>query len=160
MKYKFKCSNCDCEELELIEAGVIACSTVTSINDDSIDYGKIELGDDSDESYYQCANCGMIIAKDDKELREKLIHMPFAKIKREYILELINIFENFLDTHNVAIENPERSTDPEDGHSMFYGSLYDELEADIIEHLHDVYNIKVSDMIQGDGDETFKIKEN
>ena len=77
--------------------------------------------------------------------------MKKNKIKREWIIEIIDIFENFLDEKNVKIENEEKE-DIEDP-AIIAGSDYDHLELDLID-LFELMGIEVSEMIQGDGDET------
>ena len=80
--------------------------------------------------------------------------MERIKIKREWIIEIIDIFENFLDEKNVKIENEEKE-DIEDP-AIIAGSDCDRLELDLID-LFELMGISVSEMIQGDGDETVGI---
>ena len=47
--------------------------------------------------------------------------------KSEFIGQIIDIFEDFLEAHGVTIENPERDADP-DYAAIIYGSDYDELD--------------------------------
>ena len=52
----------------------------------------------------------------------------------EFVGQIIDIFEDFLDSHGVIIDNPEREEDPNaDPESManIYGTDYDELQDEI-----------------------------
>ena len=53
----------------------------------------------------------------------------------EFIGQIIDIFEDFLDEKGVVIENPERDEDDEEMAANIYGSDYDRLSDEITDTL-------------------------
>lgn len=53
----------------------------------------------------------------------------------EFIGQIIDIFEDFLDEKGVIIENPERDEDDEEIAANIYGSDYDRLSDEITDTL-------------------------
>ena len=62
-------------------------------------------------------------------------YKPTSKnIRKMCIWEILDVFEDFLEEHNVVIENPEKeeSNDPAILYGTHYGELEDELDALLI----------------------------
>lgn len=47
----------------------------------------------------------------------------------EFVGQIIDIFEDFLEDHNVTLDNPEKEQDPDA--AIIYGSDYDDLYGEI-----------------------------
>lgn len=56
------------------------------------------------------------------------------KITRELLMEIIEVFEDFLDEKGIEIPNEEKDEDP-DGASNIYGTDYGNLEENIADVL-------------------------
>jgi len=95
--------------------------------------------------------------KNNKKKQKRKERMNKTKIKREWLLEIIDIFENFLDEKNIKIDNPEKEGNEDE--AIIFGSDCDHLEHDLID-LFELMGISVSVLIQGDGDETLGKNEN
>lgn len=61
--------------------------------------------------------------------------MTPAEDTTEFIGQIIDIFEDFLDEKGVVIENPERDEDDEEMAANIYGSDYDRLSNGITDTL-------------------------
>lgn len=68
-------------------------------------------------------DCGVPII----EMREQpVIELP-DEDKPEFIGQLIDVFEDFLDEKGIVIENEEREGDEDEDEAIIYGSDYDEI---------------------------------
>lgn len=56
------------------------------------------------------------------------------KITKELLMEIIEVFEDFLDEKGIEIQNPEKDEDP-DGAANIYGTDYGNLEETVAEVL-------------------------
>ena len=66
MSLKFKCPNCNREDLEVVEKGVVMTSLIVEIDEDGyFEYDLIDTGGGSVERF-QCLECGYVLRdKDD-----------------------------------------------------------------------------------------------
>ena len=86
MSLKFKCPKCDCEELEIVEVGVVMSSKVVNIDEDAyFEYEQIEnMGGCTDR--FQCFKCGYVLKDENDEaitIEEDIVEWVRKNCKQE-----------------------------------------------------------------------------
>ena len=66
MSFKFKCTSCNREDLEIVQSDIIMTSLVVEIDEEGyFEYDLIDTGGGSVDRF-QCSECGYVL-KDDNE---------------------------------------------------------------------------------------------